>query len=78
MGFAPATFYKSRSKYEGFYVSDVQKLKTLEEEHSCIKRMYTDLEMDNQLLRDLISKNGCALPSNGKYPKNWYEISAYW
>jgi putative transposase len=47
-------------------VSDVQKLKTLEEEHSRLKRMYADLAMDNQALRDLFSKKGWALPPNGK------------
>jgi len=34
MGIAPATFYKWKAKYGGLDVSDVQKLKTLEEEHS--------------------------------------------
>ena len=29
--------------------------KKLEEEHSRLKRMYADLAMDNQLLRDLLS-----------------------
>jgi putative transposase len=47
-------------------VSDVHKLKILEEEHSHIKKMYADLAMDNQLLRDLFSKKGWALPPNGK------------
>ena len=56
MGIAPAIFYKWKAKYGGLDVSDVQKLKTLEEEHSRLKRMYADLAMDNQLLRDLFSK----------------------
>ena len=54
------------AKYGGLDVSDVQKLKTLEEEHSRLKRMYADLAMDNQLLRDLFSKKGWALPPSGK------------
>jgi putative transposase len=66
MGIAPATFYKWKSKYGGLEVSDVQKLKTLEEEHSRLKRMYADLAMDNQALRDLFSKKGWALPPSGK------------
>jgi len=47
MGIAPATFYKWKAKYGGLDVSDVQKLKTLEEEHSSINWMYADLAMDN-------------------------------
>jgi len=58
MGIAPATFYNWKAKYGGSDVSDVQKLTTLEEEHSRLKRMYADLAMDNQLLRDLFSKKG--------------------
>ena len=56
MGIAPATLSKWKAQYGGLDVSDVQKLKTLEEEHSRLKRMYADLAMDNQLLRDLFSK----------------------
>jgi putative transposase len=56
MGIAPATFYNWKAKYGGLDVSDVQKLKTVEEEHSRLKRMYADLAMDNQLLRYLFSK----------------------
>ena len=66
MGIASATLSKWKAKYGGLDVSDVQKLKTLEEEHSRLKRMYADLAMDNQLLRDLFSKKGWALPPNGK------------
>jgi putative transposase len=66
MGIAPVTFYKWKSKYGGLEISDVQKLKTLEEEHSRLKRMYADLAMDNQALRDLFSKKGWALPPNSK------------
>jgi len=58
MGIAPATFYKWKAKYGGLDVSDVQKLKTPEEDHSSLKRIYADLAMDNQPLRDLFSKNG--------------------
>jgi putative transposase len=48
MGIAPATFYKWKAKYGGLDVSDVQKLKTLEEEHSRLKRVYADLAMIHQ------------------------------
>ena len=66
MGIAPATFYKWKPIYRGLDVSDVQKLKTMEEDHSRLKRMYADLAMDNQLLKDLFSKKGWALLPSGK------------
>jgi len=49
-------------------VSDVQKLKTLEEEYLRQKRMYANLAMDNQLLRNLFSKKGWGLPPSGNWP----------
>jgi putative transposase len=58
MGIAPATYYNRKSIYGGLKFSDVQKLKTLQEEHLRPQRMYTDLAMDNQALRDLFSKKG--------------------
>jgi hypothetical protein len=65
--FIPYRFAKrvGMAKYRGLDVSDVQKLKN-NEEHSRLKRMYADLAMDNQLLRDLFSKKGWALPPNSK------------
>ena len=67
MGIAPATFYKWKAKYGGGVdLSDVQKLKTQEEEHSRLKSMYADLAMDNQLLRHLFSKKGWALSLSAK------------
>jgi putative transposase len=52
--------------YGGVDMSDVKKLRTLEEENLRLKRMYADLAMDNELLRDLFSIKGWALPPNGK------------
>jgi putative transposase len=38
-------------------VSDVQKLKRLEEENSKLKRVVADLKLDNVVLKDLLGKN---------------------
>jgi putative transposase len=38
-------------------VSDVQKLKRLEEENGKLKRIVADLTLDNTVLKDLLSKN---------------------
>jgi putative transposase len=45
--------------------SDVRRLKDLEEENSRLKKMYADVSMDNQILKDLFSKKGWALPQKG-------------
>jgi len=42
--------------------SDVKRMKELEEEAARLKRMYANLAMDNEILRDLFTKKGWALP----------------
>ena len=56
-GISDATYYKWKSKYGGLEVSDVRRLRELEtEENSQLKRMYAELSLENQALKDLISK----------------------
>lgn len=60
-----ATFYNWKSRYGGMEASDVKRMKDLEEENSRLKRMYANLAMDNEILRDLFIKKGWALPPKG-------------
>jgi len=55
-GISAATFYKWRSKYGGLEASDLKKMRDLEQQHSQLKRMYADLAMENNALKDLIEK----------------------
>jgi putative transposase len=41
-GFSPATFYNWKAKFGGLEVSDVAKIKMLEDENSRLKRIVTD------------------------------------
>jgi putative transposase len=45
--------------------SDVKRMKELEDENARLKRMYANLAMDNEILRDLFTKKGWALPPKG-------------
>jgi putative transposase len=65
LGISEPTFYNWKSKYGGMEASDVRRLKDLEEENARLKKMYADLAMDNQILKDLFSKKGWALPQKG-------------
>lgn len=56
-GISDATFYKWKAKYAGLEVSDLRKMKTLEEENSKLKRIVADLSLDNRALKDVLSKN---------------------
>jgi putative transposase len=55
-GISDATYYKWKSKYGGLDVSDVRRMRELEAENSKLKRMYADVSLENQALKDLISK----------------------
>ncbi len=52
-----ATYYNWKAKYGGMAVTDVQKLKRLEEENAKLKRVVADLTLDNVVLKDLLGKN---------------------
>ncbi len=61
-GISDATFYNWKSRYGGMEASDVKRMKELEEENARLKRMYFNLSMDDETLRDLFTKKGWALP----------------
>ena len=55
-GISDATYYKWKSKYGGLDASELKRIKELEAENSKLKRMYADLSLENDGLKDLISK----------------------
>ena len=55
-GISDATYYKWKSKYGGLEASDLKRLRELETENSQLKRMYAELSLENNALKDLISK----------------------
>lgn len=55
-GISDGTYYKWKSKYGGLDASDLKRLRELETENSQLKRMFADLSLENNALKDLISK----------------------
>lgn len=55
-GVSQATFYNWKSKYGGMEASDIKRLRELEEENARLKRMYADLSLDHQILKDILEK----------------------
>jgi putative transposase len=51
-----ATLYNWKSNYSGMDVSQVHRLKELEEENRKLKQMYADLALDNKILKEVIEK----------------------
>lgn len=56
-GISDATFYKWRAKYAGLEVSDVKKLRQLEEENRRLKQMVAEQALDIQALKAVTAKN---------------------
>ena len=59
-GIAKATLDSWKSKYTVMEVSQVRRLKELEEENRKLKQMYAELALDNKILKDVIEKNSRA------------------
>ena len=55
-GMSDASFYKWRAKYGGMDASMVSQMKAIEEENRRLKRMYADLSMQNDLLKEALGK----------------------
>ena len=55
-GISDATYYNWKSKYGGMTASDVKKLKDLEDENRRLKRMYADLSLQHEALKDVVEK----------------------
>lgn len=51
-----ATYYKWKAKYGGLEAADVKRLKELEAENAKLKRMYADLSLTHEALKDAIAK----------------------
>jgi len=56
-GMSDATYYNWKSKYSGMTVSDLKRLKALEEENRRFKQIVADQALDIRALKDLLSKN---------------------
>ena len=55
-GVSNATYYQWKSKYGGMEASDLKRMKELEAENSKLKRMYADMGLENQAIKDLLGK----------------------
>lgn len=55
-GISNATFYKWRSKYGGMDASMLAKMKELEEENRRLKKMYAEVQLTADILKDAMKK----------------------
>ena len=52
-----ATYYNWKAKYGGMEVSDIKRLKELDEENQRLKRMFADLSLKHEALKDIVEKS---------------------
>jgi putative transposase len=57
-GISDATFYVWRSKYGGLEVSEMRRLRQLEDENRRLKSIVADQALDLRVLKDVLAKNG--------------------
>lgn len=56
LGISQPTFYNWKSKYGGLTVSELKRIKELEAENGRLKRMYADLSLVHEALKDAVEK----------------------
>ena len=55
-GMSSASFYKWRAKFGGMDASMVSQMKTTADENRRLKRMYAEMSMQNDLLKEALGK----------------------
>ena len=56
MGISEATFYNWKKKFGGLGITELRRLRQLEEENSQLKKRVADLSLDKQILQDVLKK----------------------
>ena len=54
MGISEQTFYRWKKQYGGLGVTELRRLKQLEEENRKLKQLVADLSLDKVMLQDVI------------------------
>lgn len=55
-GVSEQTFFRWKARYGGLEVSELRRLRQLEDENGRLKRLVADLTLDNQALKELVRK----------------------
>ena len=56
MGISEQTFYRWKKKYGGLGVSELRRLKQLEDENRRLKQLVADLTLDKHMLQEVLRK----------------------
>ena len=65
-GISDATFYNWKAKYGGMQVSDVKRMKDLEEENARLRRIVANQTLEIDAIKTMLEKKYGGLTTNGK------------
>lgn len=57
VGISDATYYRWKAQYGGLEVSQLRRLRQLEDENRKLKHLVADLTLDNRALKDITARN---------------------
>ena len=55
-GISDATFFNWKNRYAGMTMNEIKRVKDLEEENARLKKMYANLSLEHEAVKDLIAK----------------------
>jgi putative transposase len=55
-GITEQTFYRWRNKYGGMELSEIKKMKALEQENTNLKRLVADMALEIQAIKNVLGK----------------------
>ena len=56
LGVSEQSYHRWKKQYAGMGVSELRKLKKLEEEKASLRRLIADLSLDKHILQEIVSK----------------------
>ncbi|NAW85467.1 IS3 family transposase [Photobacterium halotolerans] len=62
-GISSATYYNWKAKYGGLDASELKRIKELEAENAKLKKMFADVSLENQAMKELFGKKGLVASS---------------
>jgi len=57
IGVSAYTYYRWRKEYGGMRVEQAKRLKAVEKENACLKKLVADLSLDNAILKEATEGN---------------------
>ncbi len=55
-GISQATYFNWKKKYDGLLLTEIKRLKFLEDENSKLRKIVADLSLDKEMLQDVIRR----------------------